>query len=202
MPPIEYFVWIMKADSIIIEREENYIKQTYRNRCEINSANGKLLLSIPVIKTNGNHTKVKDVKIDYSENWQLNHWRAIVSAYNHSPYFLYYKDELEKYYFNNYIYLFDFNTQLIRTILKLLPINRNIVNTDEYLKSVDENCIDLRNKISPKMLTFINWPKYTQVFNERWGFLPNLSIVDLLFNVGPQSAEYLLSIKFQDRLEV
>jgi hypothetical protein len=194
LPPIEYFVRIVQSQSINIEQEENYLKQTYRNRCEIYSSNGKLSLSIPVKKTFGNHTRVRDIKIENSDKWQLNHWRAIVSAYNHSPYFLFYQDELKEFFFRNVESLLDFNTKLLEVILKLMKIKRNLVFTSSYNKTPPDQCIDFRSSLKPKDSQLINLKEYSQVFSERYGFLSNLSILDLLFNIGPQSSEYLHSI--------
>jgi hypothetical protein len=191
LPPIEYFIRIMKAGSIVIEYGENYVKQTYRNRCEIYTANGKTALTIPVIKTNGNHTKTKDIKIDYSEKWQLKHWRAIVSAYNKSPYFLYYKEVFEPFFFHQFIYLFDFNTQLLEAILKVLSKKSTIKFTNSYLTTSEKSLYDLRNTICPKKISEIRLIPYTQVFIEKYGFLANLSFIDLLFNIGPDSTGYL-----------
>jgi hypothetical protein len=195
LPPIGYFVRIANSQSIIIEREENYIKQTYRNRCEIYSSNGKLSLTIPVKKTFGNHTKVKDIKIENSVKWQLNHWRAIMAAYNQSPYFLFYQDELKEFYFRNFEYLLEFNTKLLEVVLKILKIQRNLFFTNEFSKTTMENCIDFRMILNPKASHVIVLKEYSQVFKERYGFQSNLSILDLLFNIGPESSEYLRSIE-------
>ena len=122
--PIEYFASMSNAKEVTIEKQEHYIKQTYRNRCLIATANGIQSLTIPVIKVNGNRTKIKDIQIAYSEKWQLLHWRAIVSAYNHSPYFLYNKDILEPFYFKEFKFLFDFNFQLLEELLGVLEIDK------------------------------------------------------------------------------
>lgn len=194
LPPIEYFVRIVQSQAVIIEQEENYIKQTYRNRCEIYSSNGKQSLVVPVKKTFGNHTRVRYIKIENSEKWQLNHWRAIVSAYNHSPYFLFYQDELKEYFLMNYEYLLDFNTKLLDVILKLMKIKCNYVFTNNYDKTLPDYCLDFRKSFKPNASQLIYLKKYSQVFSDRYGFLANLSILDLLFNIGPQSSEYLHSI--------
>jgi len=183
----------MKADSVIIEGDENYIKQTYRNRCEICTGNGKLILTIPVIKTNGNHTKIKDIKIDYSVNWQLKHWRAIVSAYNHSPYFLFYRDALEPFYIKNYKFLFEYNSLVLNLILSLLNAQKSIEYNNSYLKKALYGMVDLRNHISPKMKSNLISKPYIQVFNVQTGFIPNVSIIDLIFNLGIDSKEFLLA---------
>jgi hypothetical protein len=192
LPPIEYFIWISKAKSILIEREEHYIKQTYRNRCEIYTANGKLSLTIPVIKTNGNHTRIKDIKIDYSEKWQQKHWRAIVSAYNQSPYFLYYNEGLEQFYTKKINYLIDYNSQLLNLILKFLKIESKEINfTDKFIKMTGNEVADYRYKMSPKINPETKLISYTQVFGVKHGFFNNLSIIDLIFNMGGESKRYI-----------
>lgn len=192
--PIEYFAHLVNAHEIYIEKEEHYFKQTYRNRCKIYTANGMQALTIPVIKVNGNHTKMRDVQISNAEKWQLLHWRTITAAYNHSPYFLYYKDEIEPFYFNQYKYLFDFNNQQLNTILKILDIDVEINYTDSYSKKTETRMLDLRNKLNPKKESSTHFNPYTQVFTEKFGFIPNLSILDLIFNEGPQSLSYLQTL--------
>ncbi len=192
--PIEYFTYIINCDSILIEKEEHYIKQTYRNRCVIYTANGVQSLTIPVIKVNGNRTKIKDIKISYAEKWQLIHWRAISSAYSNSPYFLYYRDELEQFYFEKHKYLLDYNNRLFETILKILEWDIEIKFTQLYYEKIEKGMVDLRNEINPKKELKIQFNPYTQVFAEKFGFVSNLSIIDLIFNLGPESNEYLLTI--------
>lgn len=192
---VEYYGCIVKANELIIEQQEHYIKQTYRNRCLIATTNEVQSLTIPVIKVNGNHTKIKDIQITYAEKWQMVHWRAIVSAYSHSPYFLYYKDILEPFYFKKFKFLFDFNLQLLHEILNILKIDKKISLTNSFESNPLDESIDLRNSFLPKTKSSKNFPSYIQVFSEKFEFLPNLSIIDLLFNEGPQSKEYLERLK-------
>ncbi len=188
---VEYFAFIVQNEKAIIDSGEHYIKQTYRNRCEIYATSGKLSLIIPVIKVNGNHTKIKDIRIAYTEQWQKVHWRAIVSAYNQSPFFLYYRDELEGFYLNTFDYLLDFNLKITETVLNLIGIDNMIEKSVGYIEKNDSDRLDLRNHFSPKKKPATVMPEYVQVFSDKQGFIPNLSIIDLLFNEGPNACDYL-----------
>jgi hypothetical protein len=188
---IEYFAHLLKAENVIIDPHEHYIKQTFRNRCVITTANGQFPLIIPVIRPNGNHTKVKDVLISYAEKWQQLQWRTINSAYSHSPFFLYYKDAFETFYQKPVKFLFDFNQQLLELVLSSLKLNSQFDISDAYVEEVGKNIVDLRNAFSPKRKLDIQFPSYIQVFEEKHGFIPNLSVIDLLFNEGPAASDYL-----------
>ncbi|NOX48039.1 MAG: WbqC family protein [Chlorobi bacterium] len=195
LAPIEYFATLIKYQEIFVEQGEHYVKQTYRNRCLIYTANGLFPLSIPVKKVNGNHTKVKDVEISYFENWQRHHWRSIVSAYNQSPFFLYYRDDLEGFYSRQFKYLLDFNTQLIKVLLDALGLEKELAIPEKYIENNDPDYLDLRNQFDPKKKNAnVRFPKYIQVFAEKHGFIPNLSIIDLLFNEGPNALGYLTEV--------
>lgn len=192
--PVEYFAQIFTADEVILEQQEHYIKQTYRNRCLVATANGIQSLTIPVIKVNGNRTKIKDIQISYLENWQINHWRTITSAYSHSPYFLYYNDLLKPYYFKKFKFLFDFNFQLIKGLLNALEIDKKIKLSESFEVNPGKEIHNLRNSFNPKVESHINFTPYIQVFADKFDFLPNLSIIDLLFNEGPSTIDYLKKI--------
>jgi hypothetical protein len=198
--PIYLYSKILNAQEIGVEQYDTYMKQTYRNRCTILGANGMLSLSIPVVKTNGTKTLVKDVHIDYSTRWQSNHWRSICSAYNSSPFFEYYSDEFAPFYEKNFKYLIDFNIQILEMILDLLGMkNKSVYTTNAYQKTI-EDAIDFRDVITPKKdylsadPVFVLEP-YTQTFDEKMEFVPNLSIVDLLCNKGPEALSYLQRIQ-------
>ena len=197
LPPVEYLYYLNKTGNIFIDIYENYIKQTYRNRCYVMTANGRLCLTVPVIKTFGNHTQIKDIKIDYSQPWQRSHWRAIESAYNSSPFFIYYRDEIEPIFRKKFLFLIDLNTELLNALNKLYYINCDIKFTKNYIEH-SEKLKDLKYSITPKSkhISFSNFPEYNQVFSEKYGFISNLSSIDLLFNSGKFSKEYL------DRIEV
>jgi hypothetical protein len=194
LPPVEYFVRLIKAKHICIEKQESFTKQTYRNRCVIAGPNGLQTLSIPVIHSNHDSRKICDIKIDYSARWQVNQWRSIEAAYNKSPFFTFYRDEFEPFYFSRTKYLFDLNQELLALCLKLTQIKTEINLTDEFQKEY-QNKVDYRFAISPKNhVPALNFPRYPQVFEPISGFAPNLSFIDLLFNRGPDASSYLESV--------
>lgn len=189
--PVEYFVHLNNRH-VTIEKHGNYARQTYRNRYLIMAANAPLTLSVPVEK--GKHPKVpdKEVKIAYHTPWQNNHWRSIVSAYNSSPFFEFYRDEIEPLFTRKYTFLFDFNMATIDLMIELLNIEANITFTEAYKTHPGENILDRRESIHPKRKpmepnAYFYPEPYKQVFDDRHGFIPNLSILDLLFNKGPES---------------
>ena len=194
LPPIEFFKHLKREDEVLLEKFETYPKQTYRNRCIILTANGPLTLTIPVVKPNGNRTLIKDVRIDNSVKWRKEHWRAMESAYRSSAFFEFIYDYLMPYYSKEWDFLWDFNLNIISTISDVLDINLNLKETKLYSPS-HEGYVDLRNSISPKAKYFdtagINSNQYYQVFGSRFGFVPNLSILDLLCNCGMESILYL-----------
>jgi hypothetical protein len=191
LPPVEYFTAINQyKPGILIEREEHFPKQTYRNRANIYSPDGVLPLVVPVMKGSKNHTKVKDVKISYDFNWQRLHWMSLQACYRRSAYFEYYEDDFAPFYEGKIEYLFDYNEQFLQLLLKLLKINIPISYTETY-EAEYPALTDMRDAISPKKENGIAQKPYFQVFEERYGFIKNLSIVDLLFNQGPQAGGYL-----------
>jgi hypothetical protein len=191
LPPVNYFVQLntYKPD-ILIEREEHFPKQTYRNRANIYSPDGVLALVVPVIKGSKNHTKVKDVKISYDFMWQRLHWQSLQACYRRSAYFEFYEDDFAPFYEKQITYLFDYNQELLNLLLKLTKIKTELNYTDEY-QAEYPNLHDFRFSIHPKKESDIQQKPYFQVFEDRQGFMKNLSIIDLLFNQGPQTINYL-----------
>jgi hypothetical protein len=193
LPPVQYVGIMAATPSVFIESREHFVKQTYRSRCHILGANGVQVLSIPVVKNHGTKTLIRDVQIDYAMRWQQQHWRAMTAAYNNSPFFAYYADELHPFYEKQTRFLFDFNYELLQKILAWLGVPVQIFFTETYNKLVDT---DFRNAITPKTTSdgqnFTPQPYY-QRFAERFGFVPNLSVVDLLFNEGAEAATFLNS---------
>jgi hypothetical protein len=191
LPSIEYFSKILKyKDALLIENSENFLKQSYRNRAVIHSPNGALDLIVPVIKGSKNHTIVKDVKISYDFKWQRLHWKSLETSYRSSAYFEFYEDDLIGFYEKKWEFLFDFNEELLQLLNRFLKINIEYKYTNTYQLTYS-TLDDYRGSIHPKHFSDINFKPYFQVFQERNGFLPNLSIVDLVFNQGPQSIKYL-----------
>lgn len=193
-PPVSYVVALLQSNSIVVEQYETFPKQTYRNRTVIATANGLLSLTVPVVRTNGNHTYTKDMAICYNENWPLKHWRAIESAYNASPYFLYYKDELELILNKKHSTLIDLNMDIIAFVFKKLKTKKEVLLSDDYVSIITERTKDYRNVFSPKNKETIQLPPYDQVFTDRFGFQSDISILDLLFNLGPDSLGYLKEV--------
>lgn len=191
LPPVEYFAQLNRHKSnILIEQDEHFPKQTYRNRANIYSPDGLLALTVPVTKGAKNHTSVRDVKISYDFNWQRLHWMSLQACYRRSAYFEYYEDEFVPFYEKKQEFLFDYNEQLLQLLLKLLKINTSLGYTKTYEPEYPE-LLDLRSSIHSKKESTFEQKPYFQVFEERNGFLKNLSIVDLLFNQGPQAISYL-----------
>jgi hypothetical protein len=190
LPPIEYFAHIKEADDILIEREENYHKQSYRNRCYILSANKPQHLTVPVYLGSLHKTHIRDIRIDYSKRWQQVHLGALKSSYSSSPYFIYYFDILEKIILSNYDFLLDLNMELLGAILKMIRLERKVNFTTDFI-SAENGMYDFRYSINPKKRSSYSPKQYIQVFPTTDGFMPGLSVADLLFNAGPDSAEYL-----------
>lgn len=192
LPPIQYFTkWIL-YDEVIIEQYENYLKGSYRNRSHIAGVNGLLRLSIPLLKGKNEQQSIRDVQIAYHEPWQSQHWNSIISAYGNAPFFEHYAPEIAVFFEKRYQFLFDFNQDILQCLLKLCGLPSSITFTQGYLTEPESGIFDFRNGIFPKKhrqkddQSFTPVP-YAQVFEEKNGFLPNLSILDLLFCTGPQS---------------
>ncbi len=188
LPSIEYVSLFLKAEAPSIELFETYQKQSCRTRTNVMTANGVQTLTIPVIKTNGNHTLTKDIEISYKESWQQTHLRCLESAYRKSAYFDYYFPYFEKIYKQKFNTLVELNDFCLKTILKILKAKKEYSFTTDFEKITDEN--DYRISLS-KGTNKIEMKPYYQVFADRHGFIPNLSIVDLLFNEGPNSIHNL-----------
>jgi hypothetical protein len=191
LPPVEYFAQLNKyKPDILIEKDEHFPKQTYRNRANICSPDGVLTLVVPVTKGSKNHTNIKDVKISYDFRWQRLHWMGLQACYRRSAYFEYYEDDFAPFYEKKEQFLFDYNEQLLHLLLKLLKINAPINFTETY-EAAYPALTDLRTAMNPKNKNEFGQKTYFQVFEEKNGFLKNLSIVDLLFNQGPQAVGYI-----------
>lgn len=192
LAPIEYYAHMVKSQKVVVEVNDNYVKQTYRNRCVISTANGVQHLSIPVEKPHNQKCLTKDLRISNHGNWQHTHWNAIESAYNNTPFFEYYKDYFKPIYDNHTQFLVDFNFKLMETVCYLIDIEAYFDTTKEFYDGSSDMILDLRSEINPKRkegeYTEGFMPvKYYQVFDDKHGFLSNLSIIDLLFNMGPES---------------
>jgi hypothetical protein len=191
LPPVEYFAQLNSYNpDFLIEKHEHFPKQTYRNRANIYSPDGVLTVVVPVVKGSKVHTPVKDVKISYDFNWQRLHWLSLQGCYRRSAYFEYYEDEFAPFYEIKETFLFDYNEKILAVLLKQLKIKATLNFTESYEADYQE-LTDLRQIIHSKKETGLQQKPYFQVFEERHGFMRNLSIVDLLFNQGPQSLNYL-----------
>lgn len=194
-PPISYVAAMLDKPVVLVEQYETFPKQTYRNRAVVATANGLLPLSVPVVRTNGNHTYTKDMDICYNENWTAKHWRAIESAYNSSPYFLYYKDDVEVILNKKHRTLLELNMDILAFVFKKLKVAKDIIlSTDFVVVDANADIENYRNRFSPKNKEIIQLPPYDQVFEDRYGFQQDLSILDLLFNMGPDSLGYLKEV--------
>ena len=193
--PIQYYSKLLQCERVVIEQHENYNKQSYRNRCTIYSANGLLDLVVPVVKPVKPKIPITEVEVSYDTLWQKQHFKAIESAYRRSPFYEYYMDDLMVFFNSPYRYLYEFNMQIMRRVCDLMKIPFLVQESRDYVKP-GKGIIDLRNSIHPKVnrqhadSAFVP-PRYTQTFADKWGFKPNLSILDLLFHTGPEAKKIL-----------
>ena len=190
LPPIAYVAALLQHKEVLIETKETFPKQTYRNRTEIMTAGGVRALSVPVIRDN--HSRTEEVSIDYKERWNIIHMRTIAAAYSASPYYLYYKDGLETLLMTHYEKLVDLNEALLKWILQQLKSDCHVIRTKDFYRTCEQ---DFRNTFSPKVpFPTDGFRKYYQVFSDRQPFTPNLSTIDLLMNLGPETNSYLKQI--------
>ncbi|MFA6261824.1 MAG: WbqC family protein [Bacteroidia bacterium] len=189
LPCIDWFMVFLNQETII-DIHEHYLKQSYRNRCVILSANGPLALTVPV-KKKTQKQPMATLEIEYDFDWQKQHWESIRSAYNSSPYFLYYQDYFEKMYSTKPKCLIEWNMKLIETVLQCIKVECTMHFSTQYLKQENN---DFRERIHPKREHIFVHPLYMQVFAEKYPFHNNLSVLDLLFNKGPESREYLMEL--------
>ena len=187
LPPVSYFLQLVRFESVIIEKHEHYVKQTYRNRCCISSAQGTDRLVVPVER----HGKIliPEIRIDYNQKWLNRHWRAIQSSYGKAPFFEFYSPGLREVLFRNYEFLYALNMDLLSLCLKWLRLDISIGESDRYEKETQNTVIDLRNTVNPQKSaewTESNFPlPYAQVFGRK--FVPDLSVIDLVFCTGPEA---------------
>ena len=188
LAPIGYYAFLLQKPNCEIEQYEHFVKQSIRNRCTIYGANGKLTLSVPKQRKSSSKTIMKELQISYDSPWQELHWKSITSAYRSSAYFEFYEDFFVPFYTKKEKYLFDFNLKLQKIVFKCLQVEDTSTLSNSYHKESDK--IDLRKSVFK-----ISKPiQYRQVFESNFNFIANLSIIDLLFNLGPESADYLLNL--------
>ncbi|MBN3034844.1 MAG: WbqC family protein [Bacteroidales bacterium] len=199
-PPVGYIVRIVTADEVWMECHENYAKQTYRNRYCLYGPGGAVSLVIPVHRPAGHHTLITEVLTGRDSPWRRIHWRALESWYNRSPFFSFYAGELFPVIMEGPGNLFGFNQAALQLVLGWLGVEKPILLTSSYDRT-PEKVTDLRYRIHPKRsggsIGLALFPRYIQVFEHMAGFIPNLSILDLLFNEGPSGAEYILRLADQ-----
>jgi WbqC-like protein family len=190
-PPVSYFSALIQADSVVLEACEHFQKGSYRNRCHIATSLGVQTLSVPLKKGKNSQLAIREVAISYDAPWQKQHWQALKTAYGSAPFWEHYNPIFEKFFTKNYTFLFDLNLEILEIFLKILKLNNSttISFSSDYILNYTEGG-DFRNRITPKTNNF-DGKKYAQLFEDRNGFLPNLSVLDLVFCCGNQAKSTL-----------
>ncbi len=193
LAPIQYYAKLCSGQPMLIEQHEHYIKRSYRNRAHILGANGMMRLTIPLKKGKNEGQAIREVQIEYVRKWQQQHWQSIRSAYGKSPFFEHYSEELRPFFEKKYKFLFDFNFELMENLMDLIGINPEISLTNNYTHKPCEDILDLRNSIHPKEKhhkpdSHYQSITYAQVFQDKFGFVPDLSVLDLLFCMGSETS--------------
>ena len=189
--PVQWYQKLHRADEAWIERHETFQKQTFRNRCMIATTQGVQALTVPVERPSASLSTIKDVRVSDHGDWRRLHWNALRSAYGESPFFEYYEDDLRPFFERRWAFLFDFNEEIRQKICELIDIQPQVRYTNDYIKEANN---DFREAIQPKHPapdTDFLPRSYYQVYRQKHGFLPNLSILDLLLNMGPESVFWL-----------
>lgn len=191
--PISQYAAILKAGEVVFEFEDNYQKQTYRNRCYIYGANGKLPLSVPIKhQKDKGRKKTKDILVENDFPWQSQHFKSLKAAYRSSPFFEFFEDDIAKIFEKKYVYLIDLNIDTYLFITDALQINQDFSKTNEYVLTPELD--DYRDFSIAKNGVSIEVKQYTQMFDHKHGFISNLSMLDLLFMEGPNALTFLESI--------
>jgi WbqC-like protein family len=190
-PPISQFVAMAKADEIVFEMDDNFQKQTNRTRAFIYSPNGIQLLNIPIKHSKNAHQKTRDVKIETAFDWQKQHFKSLDAAYRSSPFFEYFEDAIEPIFTKKHTFLMDLNIETIEIVAKCLQFKLEYSKSTEYFKEATD-CMDYRVLANGKKDNSV-FENYTQVFGNKYGFINNLSVLDLLFNEGRYAMDYLKS---------
>lgn len=197
--PVQWYQKLYRADRVVIDADETFVKQTYRNRCYIAAANGVQALTVPIEKAR----LTRDVRISDHGDWRRVHWNAITSAYGESPFFEYYQDDIRPFYEQRWDYLYDFNEAIRETVCQLMDIQPHLTPLSSQFSTLSSQLspcglqpqtLDLRNAINPKHPapdSDFQPKRYYQVYAARHGFQTNLSVLDLLMNMGPESIFYL-----------
>ena len=190
--PVQWYQKLYRSNDTEIEACESFQKQTYRNRCIIATTQGLQALTVPVER--GASPVIRDIRISDHGNWRHLHWNALQSAYGESPFFVYYQDDIRPFFENRWDFLFDFNEAIMHKICELIDILPTVSFSSEFRKDYPETIKDYRDFIRPKNPPYdpdFKLKPYYQVYRQKHGFLPNLSVLDLLFNMGPESIFYL-----------
>ncbi len=193
-PPVSWMAIFLYSESPLLEIHETYPKQTLRNRCNIMAANGSLRLSVPVKKPYGSRTKTSEVMVDKRSNWAVQHLRSFASAYRNTPYFEYFEDELSKMLLADHYSLVQLIESSLKLVMRMLGADKELRYTETYVKSEDSLWQKAGFEYAIAAMG-VSFPNYYQAFAERFGFIPDLSILDLIFNLGPSdSMKYLKNL--------